>query len=115
MTLKEFYTITGGDYDSTLARLITEARIIKFARKFQDDPSYGELCSALEKGDVKAAFLAAHTLKGVSQNLGFDSLYRCASAVTEILRAESLDTGAWMDELKSRYETIINALAALEQ
>lgn len=115
MTLKEFYTVLGGDYDGTLARLVTEARIIKFAHKFKDDPSYIELCSALEQGDVQAAFLAAHTLKGVSQNLGFDSLYHCASEVTEILRAGSLEIGTLLDELKSYYITIINALAALEQ
>lgn len=115
MTLKEFYEVTGGDYDGTLARLVTEARIKKFAHKFESDPSFSELCSALERGDREAAFLAAHTLKGVSQNLGFDVLYRCSSAVTEILRAGSLDTGAWMDEVKAQYATVIKALAALEE
>ena len=114
MTLKEFYTLSGGDYDGTLARLVTEARIIKFVHKFENDPSYNDLCSALERGNVQEAFLAAHTLKGVSQNLGFDSLYRCSSEVTEILRAGSLDIGLLMDELKSNYEAIINALATLE-
>ena len=114
MTLKEFFTVTGGDYEGTLARLITEARIIKFARKFEDDPSYNNLLGALERGNVQEAFLAAHTLKGVSQNLGFEQLFRCSAAVTEILRAGSLDVGMWMDELKSRYEAVINALAALE-
>ena len=29
-------------------------------------------------GDAKEAFMAAHTLKGVSQNLGFDNLYEPA-------------------------------------
>ena len=114
MTLKEFYTVTGGDYDGTLARLITEARILKFAQKFKDDPSYNELCSALEKGNAENAFLAAHTLKGVSQNLGFNALYRTSSEVTEILRAGSLDVGMYMDELKSQYTAIVDALAALE-
>ena len=114
MTLKEFYMVTGGDYEGTLSRLITEARIIKFARKFENDPSFNELCSALERGNVQDAFLAAHTLKGVSQNLGFEQVFRCSAAVTEILRAGSLDVGTWMDELKSHYEAVINALAALE-
>lgn len=114
MTLKEFYTVIGGDYDGTLARLITEARILKFAQKFKDDPSFHELCCALEKGSAESAFLAAHTLKGVSQNLGFDALYRTSSQVTEILRAGSLDVGMYMDELKTQYTTVINALATLE-
>lgn len=114
MTLKEFFTVIGGDYDGAISRLITEERIKKFARKFKDDPSYNELITALSEGNVKSAFLAAHTLKGVSQNLGFDSLYRSSSAITEILRAGSLDVGVWMDELKSHYITIINALDTLE-
>lgn len=114
MTLKEFYTISGGDYDGTLARLITEDRMKKFAHKFGDDPSYNELCVALEHGDVQNAFLAAHTLKGVCQNLGFNPLYRTSSEVTEILRAGSLETGAWMDKLKTQYVAIINALASLD-
>ena len=115
MTLTEFYQSVGGDYEGTLARLITEARIKKFAHKFKSDPSYGELCCALDAGDREAAFLAAHTLKGVSQNLGFEGLYRCSSAVTEILRAGSLETGNLMDEVKLQYDKVINALAFLEE
>lgn len=115
MTLKEFYNLTGGDFDGTLARLITEARIKKFALRFKEDPSYNELCLALERGDVQAAFIAAHTLKGVSQNLGFDLLYKSSHEVTEILRAGSLEVGALMPELKKHYEMIINALSALEE
>lgn len=115
MTLKEFYTVTGGDYEGTLARLITEARIKKFVLRFKEDPGFAELCLALERGDVQAAFIAAHTLKGVSQNLGFDLLYKSSHEVTEILRAGSLEVDAFMPELKSRYESIINALGELEE
>ena len=114
MNLKEFYSVTGGDYDGVMARLITEERVKKFVRKFSGDRSFDDLMTALEKGDVKAAFLAAHTLKGVSQNLGFDSLYRKSSAITEILRAESLDVGALPTEIKLHYIAIIDALATLE-
>lgn len=115
MTLKEFYTLTGGDYEGTMARLITEARVKKFAHKFKDDISFSQLCSAVEEGDVKSAFMAAHTLKGVSQNLGFEPLYRAAAAVTEITRSGSLELGSLMDELKIHYATIIDALATLEE
>ncbi|MCH5164107.1 MAG: Hpt domain-containing protein [Clostridiales bacterium] len=114
MNLKEFYAISGGDYDGAMARLITEERVKKFVRKFAGDPSYSELIAALDKSDAKAAFLAAHTLKGVCQNLGFDSLYRSSSAITEILRAGSLDVGALPDEIKLHYTTIIDAIGSLE-
>ena len=115
MTLREFYTATGGDYEGTLARLITEARIRKFVLKFKDDPSFHELCSALERKDVQSAFMAAHTLKGVSQNLGFDRLYRPAAEVTETLRAGVLADGANVEKLKAHYEAIICALADLDE
>ena len=58
-----------------------------------------ELGEALAAQDVKAAFMAAHTLKGVCQNLGFDNLYAPSSELTEVLRAGSLE-GA--DELYAK-------------
>lgn len=114
MTVKEFYTAIGGDYEGTIARLSTDARIKKAALKFENDPNYNELLRALKSGNVKDAFRAAHTLKGICLNLGFDSLYRSASAITEILRAGSLDTSAWMDELRTNYILIIGALNSLK-
>ena len=114
MDLKEFYSVIGGDYDGVMSRLITEERVKKFVRKFVGDLSFSDLMAALEKSDVKAAFLAAHTLKGVSQNLGFDSLYRKSSAIYEILRAGSPDVGALPTEIKLQYTTIIDALGSLE-
>lgn len=114
MTVKEFYTAIGGDYEGTKARLSTDARIKKSALKFENDTNYNDLLRALAAGNVKDAFRAAHTLKGICLNLGFDSLYRSASAITEILRAGSLDTAAWMDELRTKYLVIIGALNSLK-
>ena len=37
-----------------------------------------KLEAAMAAGDAEGAFMAAHTLKGVSQNLGFDNLYEPA-------------------------------------
>lgn len=114
MTLREFYAAIGGDYEGTKARLSTDERIKKFALKFENDPNYNDLCRALAAGNVKDAFRAAHSLKGVCLNLGFDSLYRSASAITEILRAGSLDTGSWIDELRTNYIVLIGALNSLK-
>lgn len=44
--------------------------------------------------DAEGAFMAAHTLKGVSQNLGFDNLYEPAVVVTEALRGADAVDGA---------------------
>ena len=42
----------------------------RFALKFLQDDSFPNLKKALEAQDAPTAFRAAHTLKGVCQNLG---------------------------------------------
>ena len=92
-----------------------EAVVRRFALKFLQDDSFQNLKKALEEKDAPTAFRAAHTLKGVCQNLGFDALYVPSSALTEALRGGSLD-GA--DELfppvEKEYQRVVEALKALE-
>ena len=71
MTIQECYQKMGADYEDVLKRLYSESMIRKFARMFLDDDSYPKLEDALKKENVEEAFRAAHTLKGVCQNLGF--------------------------------------------
>ena len=61
--------------------------IEKFALKFREDMSFQELEKALNDKQVEIAFRAAHTLKGVCMNLGFDHLYKPSFEITECLRA----------------------------
>lgn len=75
MTVKECYEQMGADYEDVLGRLRNEALIRKFAKKFLEDGSFQMLKDGLAKKDGEMAFRAAHTLKGVCQNLGFDNLY----------------------------------------
>lgn len=86
MTLSEFYTAVGSDVASVLARIPSEKMLTRFVRMYADDPTFGQLLAAVDAQDWPAAFLAAHTLKGVAQNLGFDRLQDAASALTEALR-----------------------------
>lgn len=115
MTMKQFYEEIGGDYEGTLSRFLAEERMKRFALKFESDPSFSELCSALGSGDVQNAFRAAHTLKGVCQNLGFDALYAPVYRVTETLRAGDLNVGADMDELRTRYGIVMSAVRQLRE
>lgn len=75
MTLQEFYTRIGGNYDDTLRRIPSEAIVRKFVLKYPNDPSFGQLKDALASKDWETAFRASHTLKGVAQNLGMEHLY----------------------------------------
>lgn len=83
MTVKECYEQMGADYEGVLGRLRSEALIKKFAKKFLDDGSFQSLKDNLAAGNGEEAFRAAHTLKGVCQNLGFDNLYTVSFEITE--------------------------------
>lgn len=82
MTVKECYEQMGADYEGVLK---------KFAKKFLDDGSYQSLKDNLAQGNGEEAFRAAHTLKGVCQNLGFDNLYQVSFDITEKLRGRETD------------------------
>ncbi len=60
------------------------------------DPNYEKLCDAFEKQNYEDAFKAAHTMKGVSQNLGFKDLSDSVCLLTEELRnyQQSVDVSA---------------------
>lgn len=98
-TLEQAYHELGADYEGVTTRLMGDALVARFVGKFFEDENFAKLGEALAAQDVKAAFMAAHTLKGVCQNLGFDNLYAPSSELTEVLRAGSLE-GA--DELYAK-------------
>ena len=86
MTLEAFYAKIGGNSADVLRRLPSEAMVRKFIGKYPADTSWGSLESAINSQDWEVAFRAAHTLKGVAQNLGFQKLYLSSTALTEALR-----------------------------
>lgn len=86
MTLQECYAAMGGDYEGVLGRMRSERMIQKFVLKFLNDGSYDLLIRSMEEQNYEEAFRAAHTIKGVCQNLGFDRLYQSSSQLSEALR-----------------------------
>lgn len=114
MDTKTFYKTVGGSYEEIMARLMTEERVLRFVRKFPADGSYALLKSSLESGNLEEAFRAAHTLKGVAQNLGFTALYEKASSVTEILRGGSMDVAPLMPAVDEAYKTVLDAVNLLD-
>ncbi|MCM1195139.1 MAG: Hpt domain-containing protein [Corallococcus sp.] len=114
MTVEKFYETICGDYAGTKARLMTDERIARFVNKFPADGSYQLLVDSIASGNVQDAFRAAHTIKGVAQNLGFTLLYKSAEEVTEILRAGSLDVAAHMPELEKNYKLTIESIGQID-
>ena len=115
MTVRESYEKMGANYDGVLSRLGNEMLIKKFAVKFLKDPSFQDLTDAIEQGDAERAFRAAHTLKGICLNLGFDNLFAVSSELTEKLRAGELDgTEALFEKVKEQYDITVSAIRQLE-
>ena len=114
MTIQQCYEAIGSPYEEVFQRLRSEQLIGKFMVKFLDDPSFWSLLTAMESGDKKAAVLAAHTLKGVSQNLGFIDLYEASAKLTEALRKEE-DAAKLLDAVKAAYEKTVSAISRYQK
>lgn len=112
----EFYRRIGTDGAQVTARLGGEAMTSRFVRRFASDGSYGALAAALDAGQGQEAFRAAHTLKGVAANLGFERLWAAASALTEQLRGGEItgETAALADAVSAQYAQVTAGIAALE-
>lgn len=91
MTVQEFYDEVGGDYNDIMSRLRTEDRIRKFAGMFTRDESFKTLVQSINDGNAEEAFRAAHTMKGMCQNMAFTRLYKSSNEITEVLRGQDLD------------------------
>ncbi len=86
MTLQECYAAFGGDYEDVLARLRSERLVQKFVLKYLDDGSFGLLCTSMQQKNWEEAFRAAHTIKGMCQNLSFTTLLDSSSKLSDALR-----------------------------
>ena len=116
MTIQECYQKLGGDYAQVEKRLPGIHLIRRFIAKFLDDGSYPELCRAMEQGQTEESFRAAHTLKGVSANLGFDRLTASSGELTELLRGrtDGIPTEAvpLLDMVRQDYDLTADAIRA---
>ena len=98
----------GADIDGALERFMgNEGLYTRFARGFREDMNYDALLKAMEAGDVKAAFNAAHTLKGAAANMGLDTLSKAADDIVQAARAGNTgDIPALFDICRSEYGKI---------
>ena len=116
MTLKECYAALGGDYDEAIGRLRSERLVQKFVLKFLADPSYDLLCSAMKSGNYEEAFRAAHTIKGVCQNLGFSTLGKSSSELSEALRnGYTPEADGLAQQVMEDYQVTAQAIRTLQE
>ena len=115
MTVKECYEKVGSDYDGVLKRLGSEALVKRFAVKFLNDPSFQDLTDGLAAKDGEKAFRAAHTLKGICLNLGFDNLYKASFDITEKLRGRDTEgCEELLAKVEEQYNNTVDAIHMME-
>ena len=110
MTIEECYEAIESDYKSVFKRFGNGAMVKRFAIKFLNDPSFNELKDGIENNDVEKAFRAAHTLKGICLNLGFDKLFEVSSALTDELRISFRNVQICLRLLKSSIIFLLKTL-----
>ena len=115
MTICEFYTVIGGNYDEVLDRLQHEELVRRFVKRFLTDRTHENLVAARNNNDVASAFRAAHTLKGVALNLGLSSLANACSAMTEAIRGRSeMCSPELYEAVKAEYARVRDGLDRLD-
>ena len=116
MTLQECYAAMGADYDEVMGRLRSERLVQKFVLKFPADGSFALLESSLAQGDIQEAFRAAHTIKGMCQNLSFTKLAQSSSELTEALRdgVKKPEAEGLLAQVQADYHETTDAIAAFQ-
>lgn len=115
MTLQACYAAMDGDYKDVLGRLRSERLVQRFVLKFLADGSYDLLCRSMEQNNVEEAFRAAHTMKGVCQNLSFTRLADSSSQMTELLRGGDLQAAAaLLPTVRDDYQRTVGAIRMFE-
>ena len=113
MSIKDAYDALGADYGDVEKRFGGDAMVERFAGKFCDDDSMEKLADGMEARDAKAAFVAAHTLKGICANLSLTNLYGPVCDLVEVLRPGTLEGSEEpYAQVKDEYRKTVAALRA---
>ena len=116
MTLQECYAAMGGNYEDVIGRLRSERLVQKFILKFVTDGSFNLLCRSLEEQNYEEAFRAAHTIKGVCQNLSINKLQDSSSRLCESLRnGYTPEADALAEEVRADYAQTVTAIQAFQK
>ena len=104
----------GADTTAGLARCMNnEAFYLRLVGMELNDANFAALDRALAAQDMRAAFEAAHALKGATGNLGLSPLYTPVCELTELLRNADAPVGT--GDLPGQVQTALAALKALAE
>ena len=78
----------GANTEEGLRRCMNnESFYLRLVKMIPGDPNFQKLYDAVDKGDLSAAFDAAHAIKGSTGNLALTPIFAPISEITELLRA----------------------------
>ncbi len=98
----------GADTDDGLKRCLNkEDFYFKLIGIAINDGNFGKLNEAIEKGDLTAAFEAAHALKGVLSNLSLTPILKPVTEATELLRSGTqTDYSGYLAEINTKRDEL---------
>ena len=101
MTVNDLKTY-GADTEEGLRRCMNnESFYLRLVNMALDDAGFGKLSDAVGNDDRKAAFEAAHALKGSAGNLSLTPIFAPISEITELLRARTqTDYSALINQIR---------------
>lgn len=98
----------GVDTKQVIARFAGQAALCeKFIYKFADDVTFSNLMQAAASKDYEEILTAAHTLKGVSSNLGMDKLADACHQTVQKLRADDQEIEADIAAIEAAYQEMV--------
>ena len=81
-----------------------------------NDGSFDLLLQSMETENWEEAFRAAHTIKGMCQNLDFTRLYRSSSALSEALRhGVTPEAPGLLEQVRADYGQTVEAIRAFRE
>lgn len=98
----------GVDVDLALGRFLNNEKMyMRFLLKFLDDKSLALLESSIAEDKLKDAFLYAHNMKGLTANLGINSLSEILTPMVEQLRrGETTCLSQALPKLQATYDEV---------
>lgn len=116
MQLQQVASILHIDLSSTLGRFAdNESLYCRFLKKLGGDPSFAALKSAMSEQNWLEIERQAHTLKGVSANLGLCALQNSCDALVKAMREHRLNQADELfAQLSAQYALAMDALSALD-
>lgn len=89
MTIDELKAYGANTVEGLHRCLNNESFYLRLVKMIPGDPNFQKLYDAIDRGDLDAAFDAAHALKGSAGNLALTPIFAPVNEITELLRGRT--------------------------